>query len=341
MKHTITLFEGDGIGPEITYELKRVFDALDLDIEYEEFLIGQRAFEKYGVLIPEEAIESIKKNKVAIKAPVTTPIGTGFKSVNVQLRSLFDLYVNLRPAKSIEGVHSKYSDIDIVTFRENTEDLYVGDEFEIEDGFVAKKIITKKCSERIIRYAFEYAKKNKRKKLTCIHKANILKKTDGLFLNTFNRIKEEYPDICSDDKIIDNACMQLVTNPQQFDCIVAPNLYGDIITDLISGLVGGLGVTPAANIGNEVAIFEAVHGSAPDIAGKGIANPTAFLLCGMMMLDYIGEFKKARILEQAIYTALHQGTFSTKDLGGTASTSSFVDAIISQIRTKNLEDFLS
>ena len=330
-KYKITLFEGDGIGPEITAQLKRVFTALNLDIEYEEYLIGQRAFEKYGVLIPEEAIESIKRNKIAIKAPVTTPIGTGFKSVNVQLRTIFDLYVNLRPAKSFKGVDSKYQGVDVVAFRENTEDLYVGDEYEIEDGFVAKKIITKKCSERIIRYAFEYAKNNKRKKVTCIHKANILKKTDGLFLSIFNKIKEEYPEISSNDIIIDNACMQLVTNPNQFDCIVAPNLYGDIITDLIAGLIGGLGVAPAANIGEDIAIFEAVHGSAPDIAGKGIANPTALLLSGAMLLRYIGESNKAERLIGSINKVLSARTTLTKDLGGNSSTTEFVDAIIKNL----------
>ena len=327
MKRRITLFEGDGIGPEITAQLKRVFKALGLDFEYEEFLIGQRAYEKYGVLIPEEAIESIKRNKVAIKAPVTTPIGTGFKSVNVQLRLLFDLYVNFRPAKSLPGVPSKYDNIDIATFRENTEDLYVGDEYEIEDGFVAKKIITRKCSERIIRYAFEYAKKNNRNKVTCIHKANILKKSDGLFLKIFNEIKEDYPNIIADDKIIDNACMQLVTNPNQFDCIVAPNLYGDIITDLIAGLIGGLGVAPAANIGDDVAIFEAVHGSAPDIAEKGIANPIALFLSGALMLDYLGYSKEATIMREAIIRSCLNNNL-TKDLGGQCSTKSIVDYII-------------
>ena len=331
MKRTITLFEGDGIGPEITAQLKRVFKALDLDFEYEEFLIGQRAYEKYGVLITEEAIESIKRNKVAIKAPVTTPIGTGFKSVNVQLRLLFDLYVNLRPAKSLPGVPSKYKNIDIVTFRENTEDLYVSDEYEVEDGFVAKKIITRKCSERIIKYAFEYAKNNNRKRVTCIHKANILKKSDGLFLKVFNEIKEDYPDIIAEDKIIDNACMQLVTNPNQFDCIVAPNLYGDIITDLIAGLVGGLGVAPASNIGDNVAIFEAVHGSAPDIAGKGIANPTALLLSGAIMLDYIGEKEKAEELRNAIEKTLFEVKNLTNDLGGGSSTESFTDVVIKNL----------
>ena len=327
MKHRITLFEGDGIGPEIISQLKRVFSALDLDIEYEEFLIGQRAFEKYGVLIPEEAVESIKRNKVAIKAPVTTPIGKGFKSVNVQLRLLFDLYVNLRPAKSIDGVPSKYNNVDIITFRENTEDLYVGDEYEIEDGYVAKKIITKKNSERIIRYAFEYAKSNNRKRVTCVHKANILKKTDGLFLEIFNAIKQDYPELASDDKIVDNMCMQLVTDPTQFDCIVTPNLYGDILSDLISGLIGGLGVAPAANIGNDVAVFEAVHGSAPDIAGKGVANPTALLLSGALMLEYIGEKKKADVLRKAIYSAVEMKKV-TNDLGGKLGTHEYVDEII-------------
>ena len=332
MKHRITLFEGDGIGPEITRELKRVFEALGLDIEYDEYLIGQRAYEKYGVLIPEEAIESIKRNKVAIKAPVATPIGTGFKSVNVQLRLLFDLYVNFRPSKSIEGIKTKYDDVDIIVFRENTEDLYVGDEYEIEDGFVAKKIITRKNSERIIRYAFEYAKNNNRKKVTCVHKANILKKTDGLFLNVFNQIKQEYPEIVADDKIIDNMCMQLVTNPSRFDCIVTPNLYGDILSDLISGLVGGLGVAPAANIGNDVAIFEAVHGSAPDIAGKGIANPTALFLSALLMLEYIGEDEKANALRKALFLSIREGCSLTNDLGGNATIDEYVNSVIVRIK---------
>lgn len=330
-KYKITLFEGDGIGPEITEQLKKVFSALRLDIEYDEFLIGQRAYEKYGVLIPEEAIESIKRNRIAIKAPVTTPVGAGFKSVNVQLRLLFDLYINLRPAKSIDGIVSKYGNIDIVTFRENTEDLYIGDEYEIENGYVAKKVITKKCSERIIRYAFEYARTHKRKSITCAHKANILKKSDGLFLSVFNEIKSNYPDIVANDLIVDNMCMQLVTNPNRFDCIVAPNLYGDIISDLVAGLIGGLGMAPAANIGRNVAIFEAVHGSAPDIAGKGIANPTALLLSGALMLDYLNEREKAKTLREAIETVINGKSVLTKDLGGLSSTEEFVDAIISNI----------
>jgi len=326
-KYTITLFEGDGIGPEITSQLKRVFSALGLDICYEEYLIGQRAYEKYGVLIPDEAIESIKRNKIAIKAPVTTPIGTGFKSVNVQLRTIFDLYVNFRPAKSIPGIQTIFENLDIVTFRENTEDLYIGEEYEIEDGYVAKKRITKKCSERIIRYAFDYAASHKRKKLTCIHKANILKKSDGLFLDLFNQIKQDYPTIEANNLIIDNACMQLVTNPKQFDCLVAPNLYGDILTDLIAGLIGGLGVAPAANIGKDIAIFEAVHGSAPDIAGKNIANPVAMFLCGALLLDYLHEEEMANTLRNAINTALANNC-KTRDIGGCSSLSDFTDTII-------------
>ena len=332
-KHRITLFEGDGIGPEITKAVKDVFKALNVDIEYEEYLIGQRAYEKYGTLIPEDAIASIKRNKVALKAPVTTPIGKGFRSVNVELRLLFDLYVNLRPALSLPHTKSKYENIDIITFRENTEDLYIGEEHPIDDGFEAIKRITKTKSERIIRYAFEYAIKNKRHKLTCVHKANILKKSDGLFLETFNRLKEEYPSIEANDKIVDNMCMQLVMNPKEFDCLVAPNLYGDIITDLIAGLIGGLGVAPAANIGKDVAIFEAVHGSAPDIAGQNIANPTALLLSASMMLIHLNEIEKAKILQDAITKVLLEGKVLTKDLGGSSSTNEFTDAIINAIKT--------
>lgn len=330
-KYRVTLFEGDGIGPEITAALKKIFKALDVDIEYDEFLIGQRAYDKYGVLIPEDAIESIKKNKIALKAPVTTPIGKGFRSVNVQLRLLFDLYVNLRPALSLPNTLSRYENIDIITFRENTEDLYIGDEYEIEDGFIARKKITRKCSERIIRYAFEYAIAHNRKQVTCVHKANILKKSDGLFLDIFNEIKEEYPDIKTNDKIIDNMCMQLVMNPENFDVLVAPNLYGDIITDLIAGLIGGLGMAPAANIGKDVAIFEAVHGSAPDIANQNIANPTAFILSGALMLDYLHEDEKALKLRNAIKDVLIDKKHLTKDLGGNATTTEYVDSIIEKI----------
>ena len=329
-KYVITLFKGDGIGPEIVCQVKKVFKALLIDVEFDEFLIGQSAYDMYGVLIPDRAIESIRKNKIALKAPITTPIGKGFKSINVQLRLLFDLYANIRPAKSFDGLTSKYSDIDIITFRENTEDLYIGDEYEINDGFVAKKRITRKCSERIIKYAFDYAKKHNRKKLTCVHKANILKKTDGLFLSIFDEMKANYPEIISEDLIVDNACMQLVSNPNRFDCIVAPNLYGDILSDLIAGLVGGLGLAPSANIGDDIAIFEAVHGSAPDIAGLGIANPIALLLSSALLLDYIGEKTKANVLRHAIEKSIREGHV-TKDLGGTLTTDQITDSIINNI----------
>lgn len=330
-KYRVTLFEGDGIGPEITASLKKVFSALDVPIEYDEYLVGQRAYEKYGVLIPDEAVESIKRNKVILKAPITTPVGSGFRSINVELRLMFDLYANMRPAKSMPGTKSRYDGIDIVTFRENTEDLYTGDEYEIEDGFVAKKTITRKCSERIIRYAFEYARNNGRKKVTCVHKANILKKTDGLFLGIFNEMKGEYPEIEANDKIVDNMTMNLVMDPTQFDVLVAPNLYGDIITDLIAGLVGGLGMAPAANIGADVAMFEAVHGSAPDIAGKGIANPTAFILSGAMMLDYLGENEKAGRIRKAVLETLTEGRAVTADLGGSASTEQYTEELIKHL----------
>lgn len=336
-EYVVTLFEGDGIGPEITAQFKRVCKALNLNIKFEEFLIGQRAFEKYGTLILQDSLDSIAKNKVVLKAPVTTPVGHGFKSVNVQLRTLFDLYINFRPAKTLPNTLSKYTGIDLITFRENTEDLYIGDEYEVEDGFIAKKKITKTASERIIKAAFEYAVANGRKTLTCVHKANILKKTDGLFLDTFNYIKQDYPQINANDKIIDNMCMQLVMNPSEFDVLVAPNLYGDIITDLIAGLVGGLGMAPAANIGKDIAVFEAVHGSAPDIAGKNLANPTAFFLSGALMLDYIGEKDSASRLREAIEKVLLEGKMLPHDLGGNAGTAEYTDEIISVMKKQTVK----
>ena len=275
-------------------------------------------------------MDAIKDLKIALKGPVTTPVGKGFKSVNVSLRLAFDLYVNLRPAKSIEGI-SKYNNVDIVTIRENTEDLYIGEEKEIDGGFEAIKRITNKSSERIIRYAFEYAKKYGRKKVTCIHKANILKKTDGLFLSLFNDIAKEYPDIEADNKIIDNMCMQLVMYPEKYDMLVAPNLYGDIISDLIAGLVGGLGLVSGANIGSDVAIFEAVHGSAPDIAGKGIANPLALLNAALMMLDHMGKNGVSNKISLAIDRVLKSKTVLTQDLGGNASTEEFTNEIIKNL----------
>ena len=326
----IVLLKGDGIGPEITSSVVKILDAAGADLKYKEFDIGQTAFDKCGELIPKETLSAIKDLKIALKGPVTTPVGKGFKSVNVSLRLAFDLYVNLRPAKSIEGI-SKYKNVDIVTIRENTEDLYIGEEKEIEGGFEAIKRITNKSSERIIKYAFEYAKKYGRKKVTCIHKANILKKTDGLFLSLFNDIAKEYSNIEADNKIIDNMCMQLVMYPEQYDMLVAPNLYGDIISDLIAGLVGGLGLVSGANIGSDVAIFEAVHGSAPDIAAKGIANPLALLNASLMMLDYMGKTDVSKKISLAIDKVLKSKTILTKDLGGNATTEEFTKEIIKSL----------
>ncbi len=330
----IVLLKGDGIGPEITSTVVKILDAAGANLNYKEFDIGQTAFDKVGELIPKETMEAIKECKVALKGPVTTPIGKGFKSVNVSLRLAFDLYVNLRPAKSIEGI-SKYNNVDIVTIRENTEDLYIGEEKDIDGGFEAIKRITTKSSERIIRYAFEYAKKFGRKKVTCIHKANILKKTDGLFLSLFNDIAKEYSGIEADNKIIDNMCMQLVMYPEKYDMLVAPNLYGDIISDLIAGLVGGLGLVSGANIGSDVAIFEAVHGSAPDIAGKGIANPLALLNAACMMLDHIGKKDVSEKILVAVDKVLKAKAILTQDLGGSATSEEFTNEIVKNLQLRS------
>lgn len=326
----IVLLQGDGIGPEIVEAVCKVLDAAGADLCYHKYDIGQTSYDKCGILVPEETLEAIKKYKVALKGPVTTPIGKGFRSVNVNLRLAFDLYVNLRPAYSFENI-SKYKNVDIVTVRENTEDLYIGEEREITDGFEAIKRITIPKTDRIIRYAFEYAKNNNRRKVTCIHKANILKKTDGLFLERFKEIANEYPNISIDDKIIDNMCMQLVMYPQNYDVLVSPNLYGDIVSDLIAGLIGGLGLVPGANIGKDVAIFEAVHGSAPDIAGKGIANPIALLQAACMMLDYIEKKEVSKKITNAILKTLKDGKALTKDLGGNSTTIELTEAIISNL----------
>lgn len=329
-KTDIVLLPGDGIGPEIVDAVTEILDAAGADLNYHKYEIGAAEYERNGKLIPDETIDAINKYKIALKGPVTTPIGKGFKSVNVQLRLKFDLYINLRPAYSIANI-SKFQNVDIVTVRENTEDLYIGEEHAIDDGFEAIKRITVKASDRIIRFAFEYAKQNGRKKVTCVHKANILKQSDGLFLQRFNEIAKEYPDITPDTKIVDNMCMQLVINPSQFDVIVAPNLYGDILSDLIAGLVGGLGLVPGANLGKEVAIFEAVHGSAPDIAGKGIANPIALLEAAVMMLNHIGKKDIADKITNAILKTLTNGESLTKDLGGNANTKELTKAIINNL----------
>ena len=329
----VTLFKGDGIGPEICESVKAIVKHLNLDIEFEEFDVGEAEYFRNGALIPEAAFESIERNKIILKAPITTPIGKGFRSCNVQLREKYDLYSNIRPAKNLPNVITPFNNVDMVIFRENTEDLYVGVEERIDENTVhATKIITRKCSERIIRAAFDYAVKNNRKKVSCIHKANILKMSDGMFLSIFNEIKEEYPTIQSDVFIVDNACMQMVMHPEKFDVTVMPNLYGDILSDLASGLIGGLGFLPSANLGKDVAMFEAVHGSAPDIAGQNLANPTALLLSACMMLDYMNESDAATKIRQAIYAVLEEGKVRTRDCGGTSTTTEFTDAIIDAIK---------
>ncbi|MGI6710165.1 MAG: isocitrate/isopropylmalate dehydrogenase family protein [Bacilli bacterium] len=331
MIHDIVLFKGDGIGPEITDACLKIIEAAGVKIRWHEFLIGQLAYDKTGVLIPDEVAVAVNKYKVALKGPVTTPIGEGFRSVNVELRLKFDLYANVRPAKTLIPGLSKYDDVDIVMIRENTEDLYIGLEEDIEGGAKAIKLITEKATRNIIRFAFEYAVKNNRKRLTCIHKSNILKKTDGLFLKIFNEMKEEYPSIIADDKIVDNMCMQLVKKPEEYDMLVAPNLYGDIVSDLVAGLVGGLGVAPGANMGKEIAIFEAVHGSAPKMVGQDRANPIALLLSATMMLDHIGEKEASARIKNAIKEALKNKETSTPDMGGKGTASSMVVEIIKNL----------
>lgn len=315
--HTVTLIPGDGIGPEITAAAVRVLAATGVKIDWETEAAGLGAIEKYKDPFPRQVIESIQKNRVALKGPLTTPIGTGFRSVNVALRKEFDLYVNLRPAKSFRGVASKWSDVDLIVFRENTEEFYAGIEHYIDPAQSAAEtigVVTRSGSERILRYAFEYARRHKRNKVTIVHKANILKFTSGLFLEVGKKIAAEYPEIQADDRIIDNMSMQLVLNPHQFDVIVTTNLFGDILSDLCSGLVGGLGLAPGANIGYDTAIFEAVHGSAPDIAGQGIANPGALILAGAMLLRHLGETEAAARVESAVAAVVNAGKSVTRDL---------------------------
>lgn len=332
MKHTITLIPGDGIGPEIVSATVRVIEATSVDIEWETQILGAQAQEKFGTTIPESTIESIKRNKVALKGPQMTPIGKGFTSVNVGLRKALDLYANVRPIKNLPNVPSRYSDVDLVIVRENTEGLYAGLEHTVVPGVVESlKIITEKASTRIARYAFEYARTNGRKKVTCVHKANIMKLGDGLFLECFEKMAKEYPEIEADNKIVDNCCMQLVIKPEQFDVLVLENLYGDIVSDLCAGLIGGLGLAPGANIGEQGAVFEAVHGSAPDIAGQGIANPTAILMSGLLMLRHLGEHDAANRAEKAMLEVYAEGKFITRDLGGTAKTNDFARAICEKL----------
>ena len=327
MKHVITLIPGDGIGPEVTGAVVKILEKAGLDVEWESHLAGVLALERKGETLPKDLLDSIQRNKVALKGPVTTPVGGGFTSVNVGLRKALDLYINLRPVWNIPSVPSRYQGVDLVIVRENTEDLYSGLEHEIIPGVVESlKIITETATTRAATFSFEYARKHGRKRVTTVHKANIMKLGDGLFLKTVRKVGAAYPDIVNDDRIVDNACMQLVINPTQFDMLLLPNLYGDIVSDLCAGLVGGLGVVPAANLGTDIGVFEAVHGSAPDIAGKSLANPTALLLSAVLMLRHIDEGAIADRIVRALGDTLTSG-IRTKDLGGTASTIEFTDAI--------------
>ncbi len=327
MKHTITLIPGDGIGPEVTGAVVKILETAGLEAEWESHLAGVLALERHGATLPSALLDSILRNKVALKGPVTTPVGGGFTSVNVGLRKALDLFANLRPVWNIPTVPSKYEGVNLVIVRENTEDLYSGLEHEVVPGVVESlKIITEDASTRVAKFAFEYAVKHGRKRVTAVHKANIMKMGDGLFLRCVRRVAEGYPQIVSDDRIVDAACMHLVMNPAQFDVLVMPNLYGDIVSDLCAGLVGGLGVVPSANLGTEIGVFEAVHGSAPDLAGKSVANPMALLLSAVLMLRHMGEGEMANRIMEALARVLSDG-IRTRDLGGAASTIEFTDAI--------------
>lgn len=360
MKHKVTLIPGDGIGPEVSLAAKRCIDATGVEIEWEEVIAGSVAQEKFGDVLPKEVLDSVRRNSVALKGPIITPIGVGFRSVNVAIRQMLDLFACVRPSKSYEGVRSPYKDIDIVIIRENSEDLYSGIEFEEgkhetkqliqeietwtkkeirQDSGISIKPISKFASERIVKFAFEYALKNGRKKVTAVHKANIMKFTDGLFLKTAREVAGRYADkIIFEEAIVDNMAMQLVQRPQNYDVLVLPNLYGDILSDLCAGLIGGLGIAPGANIGDDKAVFEAVHGSAPKYAGKNKVNPTAMILSGVLMLKYLKEEKAACVLEDAVKAVLREGISVTYDLKprrddpSSVGTKEMADAIINKIK---------
>ena len=334
MNKIVTLIPGDGIGPEISESLKNIFKAAGVPISFEIENAGTEVYEKTGELIPDSLYKSVEKNKIAIKGPIGTPIGKGFRSINVYLRKKYDLYSNIRPCRNLPGVKTRFENVDIVIFRENTEGIYIGEEqYENEEktAAVAIKRITEKGSHRIIKSAFEYAKNNNLDKVTVVHKANILKLTDGLFLEIARKVAEEYPGITLEETIIDNMCMQLVSRPEKYKVIVTMNLYGDILSDLVAGLVGGLGIAPGANVGDDIAIFEAVHGSAPDIAGQNKANPLALILSGIEMLKYMNLNDYADKIEKAVLKTLEVSNVKTADLGGTASTTEFTEKIIENL----------
>ena len=338
MAYTITLIPGDGIGPEVTQAAVRILEATGLKFSWETYEAGAEAFEKYKEYIPKDLIDSIERNRVALKGPVTTPIGGGFASINVALRKKFELYANFRPIRNLPHIPTRYPDVDLIIVRENTEGLYSGIEHEVVPGVVESlKIITEKASTRIARFAFEYARKNKRKKIHAIHKANIMKMSDGLFIRCSRNISKEYPEITYGEHIVDNTCMQLVMNPYQYDVLLMENLYGDIVSDLCAAFVGGLGLVPGANIGDQCAIFEAVHGSAPDIAGKNIANPTAVIRSALLMLRHLGEHEAATRIRNALEKVYRTRDKLTRDVGGKAGTSEFADSIIEAMETADVQ----
>jgi isocitrate dehydrogenase (NAD+) len=333
-RHKITLLPGDGIGPEVTAAVVSIVECAGVDVEWEKYFVGSEAISRFGDPLPQEVLDSILRNKTALKGPVTTPVGTGFQSINVRLRKTLDLYANLRPVKSLPNIKTRYENIDLIVVRENTESLYAGLEHEVVPGVVESlKIITERASTRIARFAFEYARTHGRKRVTAVHKANIMKLSDGLFLKCFREMAKNYPNIQADDRIVDNLCMQLVINPNQFDVLLLENLYGDIVSDLTAGLVGGLGVVGGANIGENGAVFEAVHGSAPDIAGQNKANPLALLQSAVMMLQHLGEMTAAKRIHDAIIKILGSGPeCRTRDIGGTGNTSDFTAAMCNALR---------
>jgi len=339
MTHTVTLIPGDGIGPEVSGAMRRVVNATGVKIDWEIQEAGEAVIDKYGTPLPDHVLESIRRNGVGIKGPITTPVGKGFRSVNVAIRKALDLYANLRPAKTILGVASRYEDIDLIIVRENTEGLYAGIEHDVipNEASEAIRIVTRRASERIVRFAFEYAKSNGRRLVTAVHKANIMKLTDGLYLRTAQAVAAEYPDIAFNDRIVDNLCMQLVQRPHEYDVLVLPNLFGDIVSDLCSGLVGGLGVTPGANIGDGIAVFEPVHGSAPKYAGQNKVNPTATIRSGALMLRFLGETVAADRIERAVADVIREGSHVTYDLKPTrddptaVGTREMADAIIAAL----------
>lgn len=332
MKHTVTLIPGDGIGPEVARATRAILDAAGVEIAWEEVNARAEVERRHGDFLHDGLIESVRRNRVALKGPLATPIASGPPSLNVGLRKALDLYANLRPVKNLPGVKSRYEGVDLIIVRENTEDLYAGLEHTVVPGVVESlKIITERASTRIAQFAFRYARTHGRRRIAAIHKANIMKLSDGLFLTSVRKVAAEFPEIDYRELIVDNTCMQLVLDPGQFDVLLLPNLYGDVVSDLAAGLVGGLGVVGSGNLGDGIAVFEAVHGTAPDIAGKGVANPTALVLSALMMLDHLGETEAARRIEQALHRVYLEGKHTTPDVGGRATTAEFTQAVIAAL----------